>query len=493
MSRKIISARKKGARKTNNIVNLLKGHEFIVQSGEATVATIYPVVESATLELAKHFLRDYTPLVCLVIHGHATYAMEKNQALEVGRYFLSAAEKGRALIIHNTWKNYFASFNRLCISLLNTKLPKLTNHQLTGLYAEFYRTYVKEYSLALITDGFGFLMDEYFPDIISKKIKNDKLVPQIVSELTNPAEKSFLEKEKEFLAFLAKKHKLHARKRNFAKAYDEYFQNYYWIKSSYARNRNLDLAYFKKELHKISLNASLKKNAKDKKIKDKIIGKYKLGKEIKTLVKLVEMTTLWQDLRKMANMKANYWLHILNGQIAKRLKLKLSDLEFLTPHEITSIFEDTKPLKSLPERKQKFGFIGTRTRVETIPRQKLYEVKSIITEPADLTQNVIRGNIASKGYARGIVKIIQSSSEISKITKGEIIVCSMTRPELMPAVKKAKAIITDEGGITCHAAIVSRELHIPCIIGTKIATKVLKDGDLVEFGLEDRIIKIIRK
>ncbi len=56
----------------------------------------------------------------------------------------------------------------------------------------------------------------------------------------------------------------------------------------------------------------------------------------------------------------------------------------------------------------------------------------------------------------------------------------MTDPDFLPAMKKASAIITDEGGITCHAAIVSRELKIPCIIGTRIATKVLKDGDLVE-------------
>ena len=67
----------------------------------------------------------------------------------------------------------------------------------------------------------------------------------------------------------------------------------------------------------------------------------------------------------------------------------------------------------------------------------------------------------------------------------------MTRPEFLPLMKKAKAIITDEGGITCHAAIVSRELGIPCIIGTKIATKVLKDNDLVEVDAEKGIVRKI--
>ena len=58
----------------------------------------------------------------------------------------------------------------------------------------------------------------------------------------------------------------------------------------------------------------------------------------------------------------------------------------------------------------------------------------------------------------------------------------MTRPEHLPGMRKAAAIVTDDGGITCHAAIVSRELGIPCIIGTRVATQVLKDGEMVEVG-----------
>ena len=69
----------------------------------------------------------------------------------------------------------------------------------------------------------------------------------------------------------------------------------------------------------------------------------------------------------------------------------------------------------------------------------------------------------------------------------------MTRVEFVPMMRKAKAIITDEGGIACHAAIVSRELRVPCIIGTKIATHVLKDGDLVEVDIEEGIVRKINK
>jgi len=76
--------------------------------------------------------------------------------------------------------------------------------------------------------------------------------------------------------------------------------------------------------------------------------------------------------------------------------------------------------------------------------------------------------------------------------KGDILVAAMTSPDYILAMKKASAIITDEGGMTCHAAIVSRELGIPCIVNTKIATRVLKDGDLVEVDTKKGVINIFK-
>ncbi|MFA6099944.1 MAG: PEP-utilizing enzyme [Patescibacteria group bacterium] len=78
------------------------------------------------------------------------------------------------------------------------------------------------------------------------------------------------------------------------------------------------------------------------------------------------------------------------------------------------------------------------------------------------------------------------------MTQGDVLVASMTRPEMLPAMKKASAIVTDEGGVTCHAAIVSRELNIPCVIGTKIATTMIKDGDRVEVNATQGIVRIIK-
>ena len=104
---------------------------------------------------------------------------------------------------------------------------------------------------------------------------------------------------------------------------------------------------------------------------------------------------------------------------------------------------------------------------------------------------VIKGNTAYPGSAVGYVKIVISRNKIDTVQEGEILVAAMTTPEYMPALKKASAFVTDEGGITSHAAIVARELKKPCIIGTKVATEVLKDGDLVEVDADKGIVRIL--
>lgn len=77
--------------------------------------------------------------------------------------------------------------------------------------------------------------------------------------------------------------------------------------------------------------------------------------------------------------------------------------------------------------------------------------------------------------------------------KGDVLVTGSTGPEMILACKKTGAIVAEEGGICSHAAIVSRELNIPCIIGTKIATQVLKDGDLVEVDANNGMVKILKR
>jgi len=106
-----------------------------------------------------------------------------------------------------------------------------------------------------------------------------------------------------------------------------------------------------------------------------------------------------------------------------------------------------------------------------------------ITEKKDVTGTVetllLTGSPASPGIASGPTRLIHQSSEIDRVLVGDVLVAEMTTPDFVPAMKRAVAIATDRGGRTCHAAIVSRELGIPCVVGTGNATKVLKQEQII--------------
>ncbi|MCK4818877.1 phosphoenolpyruvate synthase, partial [bacterium] len=105
-------------------------------------------------------------------------------------------------------------------------------------------------------------------------------------------------------------------------------------------------------------------------------------------------------------------------------------------------------------------------------------------------QNEIKGQVANAPVKKikGKVQVILDVSK-KEFKQGNILVTTMTRPEFVPLMRKAKAIITDEGGITCHAAVVAREFKIPAVIGTKVATKKLRDGDMVKVDARIGFVK----
>lgn len=92
----------------------------------------------------------------------------------------------------------------------------------------------------------------------------------------------------------------------------------------------------------------------------------------------------------------------------------------------------------------------------------------------------LKGMPVWQGVVKGKVRLLQSCEEAERMRQGEILVCAMSDPDYMPAIRLASAIVTDQGGLLCHAGIVARELQIPCVVGTEYATKLLKDGDEVE-------------
>ncbi len=109
-------------------------------------------------------------------------------------------------------------------------------------------------------------------------------------------------------------------------------------------------------------------------------------------------------------------------------------------------------------------------------------------EEVEEAKILVRGLGASPGFGTGPVKVLKGEKEISKVKEGDILVTPMTTPDMVPAMQRAAAIVTDEGGMTCHAAIVSRELGVPAVVGTKNATQVLKDGMVVTVDGEKGLV-----
>ncbi len=119
--------------------------------------------------------------------------------------------------------------------------------------------------------------------------------------------------------------------------------------------------------------------------------------------------------------------------------------------------------------------------------------KGLRLESVDTNASEIKGSTGYKGYAKGKVRVITRKADVSLLQEGEILVSVITDPDYVPAMQKAVAVVTDEGGIMSHAAIVAREMKKPCVIGTKTATQILKDGDEIEVDADAGYVRIIQK
>ena len=120
-------------------------------------------------------------------------------------------------------------------------------------------------------------------------------------------------------------------------------------------------------------------------------------------------------------------------------------------------------------------------------------LKQVMIPQANKTDREIKGQVGNKGKYTGPARIIMNTHDFPKMQSGDVLVSTMTTPDFLVLMHKSGAIVTDIGGMLCHAAIVSREINKPCVIGTKFATQILKDGDMVEVDANKGIVKIINK
>ena len=165
-----------------------------------------------------------------------------------------------------------------------------------------------------------------------------------------------------------------------------------------------------------------------------------------------------------------------NITIERRVSRDKVDTQILTDQEIRALAAYCSKIEKHYNFPQDIEWTIERGRIYIVQTRAVTTLKGIEEIERPEGTPILEGYGVSPGVAKGVVKIIHDVSELSKIKKGDLLVTKMTNPDFVMAMEKSAAIITDEGGSTCHAAIVSRELGIPCIVATKNATQTLKDG-----------------
>jgi phosphohistidine swiveling domain-containing protein len=363
----------------------------------------------------------------------------------------------------------------------------LTDQRLLALLKKLLLAQQDNVGVSHIIDAVGVEIEEEFKQKLQQETPNSTLVEfnQIFTTLITPSRLPFVsQEERELLNIKNGVKNISGLKKHAAK--------YFWLENSFAGPKVLGPLYFQKKLFQLKKESRLRPSNKFQ------ISKYQLSRSLKSLVKIIDYCAVWQDERKALILKNIHYLGLVLQEIARRFQQPVEDLYYLG-------FRESLKFKSFREVEKMSPKLKSRRRgclviidqkldriVSGVDYKHLMSGRTSLLKDQTHSSHDLHGTVANTGTANGRVRIIKSVKTLSSFKKGEILVTSMTRPEFMTAIKKAAAIITDEGGLTCHAAIIARELNIPAVIGTKIATKVLRDGDWVEVKANHGIIKIVQ-
>lgn len=173
----------------------------------------------------------------------------------------------------------------------------------------------------------------------------------------------------------------------------------------------------------------------------------------------------------------------LFSEIADRFGISFKDLKFLSPNEIVGLLNGKSiDVVNAVKKREKCYFLH-RDGKSVLKENEIFHAQEVLQED-------LKGRGTFPAVYRGEVKVVNAVDDVKKLNYGDILVTRMTTPDMISSgLERAGAFVTDEGGITCHAAALSREFNIPAVFGTKSATKMLKDGDIVEIDAEKGTVK----
>jgi len=375
----------------------------------------------------------------------------------------------------------------------NTKeidLKEKSTEELKKIFLDFFNIY-SEFAAFFY---FPMFLEKIFEKEIKEKLR--KLIPEekideYFSCLTKSPKHSYSNEEKIELLKIA----LEIRKKGWNdESIKKHSEQYSWIRQYLFNYRPYTIDVVKERLNEImkddvdkKLKSLLNKIENDNRIFNEIIKELDIHDKFLDLIKLAREYINSRDSRLKDLAIGHYNIIPLIDEFAKRLGLKYNEFIQLTIDEIK---ENKKDIEEIRQRQKENAVLIKDGEKYFYYGDSLEKSKNILEVKEDINiSNEIKGDVACKGIVKGNVRIVKSTYGLKDFNKGEILVAPMTQPDFTFAMEKAAAIITDEGGITSHAAIIARELNKPCITGTKIATKVLKDGDLVEVDADKGIVR----
>lgn len=282
------------------------------------------------------------------------------------------------------------------------------------------------------------------------------------------------------------------------KALSEHQKAYFWIRNSWFATSVVSTFDFVEMLKQIlfsshdldqEYNELLNYEDGVKEKKEMIADKHNMSAWLRHVFDFFGFLAYWRDERKVEMQKMNYYLELLGREIGKRSGLDWYEIKMCDPMLIKGIPVNKDLVESCRKLfNEQFILTWDGEKVVHLSAEDSKLVENAIEASIDAEVTEIRGMIACPGKVHGEVVKIGGENEFHKMKDGAVLVAAMTRPEYVSLMRKAKAIITDEGGITSHAAVVSRELKIPCIIGTQVATRKLKDGDKVFVNADHGVV-----
>lgn len=191
-------------------------------------------------------------------------------------------------------------------------------------------------------------------------------------------------------------------------------------------------------------------------------------------------------------------VHHVARILAKQCAVRGEDVLLSTVEEVRGLLRGALVSPNLGERNEMYVLMAVDRKRVTLTSAAQREIAQAFCEVPS-SRAILKGAVACAGKAIGMVKVFpplygdmeRLMKEVENMKQGQIMVAETTSPDIVLACRKASAIITNQGGLMSHAAVVSREMGIPCIVGTGNATKVLKDGDLIEVDADAGIVRHI--